>query len=100
MSRHKRENPLLAVVQTYLNREVPELRDAPLQLRRLDGPPGSPCYAAIAETCDATVCPRSNQATASSQCGVLDCPLRCSMRLLLDRRGGIIQVTRSGIHWN
>jgi hypothetical protein len=27
------------------------------------------------------------------------CPLRCSVRLLLDRRGAVIQVIRSEVHW-
>jgi len=102
MPRYKRENRLLQAIQLYLSQKMPELRDAPLQVRRLDGPPESPRYAATAEICDLSRCPRAlaKIATASSDCGVLDCPLRCSMRLLLDQRGGIIQATRSGIHWS
>jgi hypothetical protein len=101
MPRHKRKNRLLSAVQIYLCQRAPELRDAPLQLRVLDGPPGAPRYVATAEICDPSCCPRagSMQVPASSHCSVLDCPLRCSMRLLLDQRGSIMQATRSGIHW-
>jgi hypothetical protein len=31
---------------------------------------------------------------------VLDCPLRRSARLLLDRHGTVMQTTISGIHWD
>jgi hypothetical protein len=101
MPRHNRKNRLRTTVQSYLRRQAPELQDAPLQLRVLDGPPGAPRYVASAEICDPSGCPHagSRQAAASSHCGVFDCPLRCSMRLLLDGRGSIMQATRSGIHW-
>jgi hypothetical protein len=36
----------------------------------------------------------------SGLCTVRDCPLRCGVRLLLDRRGAVMQATRSGVHWN
>jgi hypothetical protein len=74
----------------------------PLRLQPLDGPPDSPRYAATSEACIAAVCPRGYgaQAASSGQCGVLDCPLRRSARLLLDRQGTVIHATISGIHWN
>jgi hypothetical protein len=102
MPRRKAKNQLLIAAQTYVSQHLPEFVDRPLQLRILDGPPGSPRYAATSEACIAKACPRGLTAHASSsmQCGVLDCPLRCSARLLLDRHGTVIQATISGIHWN
>ena len=102
MARKKRINPLLAVARSYVNQHAPDLKAAPLQLRMLDGPPGSPSCAVTAEACLAGDCPSGVQAAlaASGQCPVRDCPLRCSLRLLLDRRGAVVQVTRSGVHWN
>jgi hypothetical protein len=102
MARRKRVNPLLIVARTYINQHVPELQAAPLQLRMLDGPPGSPNCAVTAEACLAGDCPNGIPALVaeSGQCSVRDCPLRCSLRLLLDRRGAVMQVTRSGVHWN
>src|SRR5262245_30188578 len=101
MPRRKRQHPLLLVVRNYLNQHLPELRDAPLQLQLLDGPPSSPRYAVTAEVCTVARCPLGiPPATAlAGRCAVSACPLRQSARLLLDRRGGIIQVIRSGIHW-
>jgi hypothetical protein len=102
MARKKRTNPLLIVARTYVSQHVPELKAAPLQLRLLDGPPGSPSCAVTAEVCLAGDCPNGVSAlvAASGQCTVRDCPLRCGVRLLLDRRGAVIQATRSGVHWN
>jgi hypothetical protein len=101
MGRKKRTHPLLIVARTYLNQHMPELKTAPLQLRMLDGPPGSPRYAVTAEDCTAGTCPFGTLAAAQGgQCTVRDCPLRRSVRLLLDRRGTVVRATRSGIHWN
>jgi hypothetical protein len=102
MSRRKRNNRPLRAAQTYISQHLPELGDKPLRLQLLDGPPDSPRYAAMIEACIATVCPRgiSAQAASSGRCGVLDCPLRRSARLLLDNQGVVMHVTISGIHWN
>lgn len=102
MARKKRTNPLLIAARTYISLHAPELKSAPLQLRMLDGPPGSPSCAVAAEACLAGDCPNGVAAAVaqSGQCTVRDCPLRCGVRLLLDRRGAVIQATRSGIHWN
>jgi len=102
MGRRKRTNPFLIAARTYVSQQVPELKAAPLQLRMLDGPLGSPSCAVTAETCLAGDCPNGIPASVaeSGGCTVRDCPLRCSVRLLLNRRGGVMQVTRSGIHWN
>jgi hypothetical protein len=102
MVRKKRINPLLVAAQAYVNQRVPELKAAPLHLHMLDGPPGSPSCAVTAEACLADDCPNGVLASVaqSGQCTVRDCPLRCCVRLLLDRRGAVVQITRSGIHWN
>jgi hypothetical protein len=102
MARKKRINPLLIVARTYVSQHVPELKSAAVQLRMLDGPPGSPRCAATAEACLADDCPNGVPAAvaASGACQVRDCPLRCTVRLLLDRRGTVLHVTRSGVHWN
>jgi hypothetical protein len=102
MARKKRINPLLIVARTYIRQHAPELKAAPIRLRMLDGPPGSPSCAVTAEVCLAGDCPKGVPAVVaqSGACPVRDCPLRCSLRLLLDRRGAVIHVSRSGIHWN
>jgi hypothetical protein len=102
MPRGKHKNRPLSAVQTYVSQHLPELRGIPLRLQLLDGPPDAPRYAASLEACVASVCPHgfSAQADAGGQCGVLDCPLRRSARLLLDSQGAVIHATISGIHWN
>ena len=102
MPRGRRENRPLSAAQMYVGEHLPELRDMPLRLQLLDGPPDSPRYAVTLEACIATVCPRGfgAQADSSGQCGVLDCPLRRSVRLLLDCQGTVMHATISGIHWN
>jgi hypothetical protein len=102
MPRPKRINPMLKLARGYLARHAPELQHAPLRLRMLDGPPGSPRYAATAEACIAARCPHgvTPEAAAAGQCHVLTCPLRHSVRLLLDSGGNLLSVTRSGIHWS
>jgi hypothetical protein len=102
MPRGKRKNRPLIAAQTYVSEHLPELCDLPLRIHPLDGPPGSPRYAATIEACVATSCPRgfSAQAGSTGQCGVLDCPLRRSARLLLDCHGAVMRATISGIHWN
>lgn len=100
MARRKRQNPLLAMAQAYLSQHMPELHDARLQIRMLDGPPGSPRYAVTAELCTTRRCPYGVALdVAAGDCPVLDCPLRNSVRLLIDRRGTVVQTIRSGIHW-
>ncbi|MEO7912309.1 MAG: hypothetical protein ABIV47_21905 [Roseiflexaceae bacterium] len=102
MTRKKRTNPLLIAARAYISLHAPELKAAPLQLRLLDGPPESPSCAVTAEACLAGDCPNGIAASVaqSGGCTVRDCPLRCSLRLLLNRRGLVMQATRSGIHWN
>ncbi|HEX9372222.1 MAG TPA: hypothetical protein VF897_14500 [Roseiflexaceae bacterium] len=102
MGRRKKQNPLVNVAQTYLSQNMPDMKGAKVKVRMLDGPPGSPRYAASAELCVAGQCPYGvTPAVASSgHCPVLDCELRHAVRLLLDRRGTVLHASRNGIHWN
>lgn len=99
MARPKKRNPLLEAARAYIDQRIPELRGARLKLHLLDGPPGAARYAVSAEACFARVCPRGFPTGRRGGCSTLDCPLRRSARLLLNRRGEVLQVTRSGIHW-
>jgi hypothetical protein len=101
MARRKRQNPLLIVARTYLNRHMPDMTDARLSVRMLDGPPDAPRYAVTAETCTARSCPYGvpPEVAANGQCPIADCPLRHSVRLLLNRRGTVMHSTVSDIHW-
>lgn len=98
VAERQRQHELLDAARTYIAQLAPELKSAPITLRPLDGPPEGPRYVVIAEACLARVCPHGTIPPAA--CHVLDCPLRHSLRLLLDQKGLIIHMTRSGIHWN
>jgi hypothetical protein len=102
MARPRKTNPILTAARNYFDRHVPELKGAQLHVRQLDGPPGSARFAVTAEACCPDRCPRGvpTEVAQAGTCHVLNCPLRRSVRLLLDRRGDVLQVTRSGIHWN
>jgi hypothetical protein len=102
MARKKLANPFLIAARTYISLHVPELQAAPLHLRMLDSLPGSPSCAVTAEACLAGDCPNGIAASVaeSGGCTVRDCPLRCSVRLLLNRHAMVMQATRSGVHWN
>ena len=101
MARRKRQHPLLIVAQTYLSQHVPDLAEAKLTLRTLDGPPEAPRYVVTAETCTAGECPYgvAPLQAACGDCPVLACPLRHSVRLLFRRSGAMIHSTDSDIHW-
>jgi hypothetical protein len=101
MGRPKRKNPLVPVVRSYVQERYPELTNARLSIRRLDGPPGSPRYAASLELCDVTRCPFHVGATdvEAGHCPHRDCQLREALRLLLDRNGTVVQVHQSHLHW-
>ena len=87
MARHKRPHPLLLAAQAYLGARIPELKNEPLRLRALDGPPNSPRYSVTVEVCPAGACPHgvAAEVARAGQCPIKICPLRCSVRLLLDR---------------
>lgn len=102
MAPRKDAGLLLDTLRAYIGARMEELADAPIRLHRLDGPPGAPRYSASAECCDATECPYGIAAddAAAGRCAVHACPLRRSMRLLLDGQGAVIQEQRSNIHWS
>lgn len=101
MARPKRQHPIIPIVQAYIEEHLPELADAPLHIQSLDGPPDAPRYAASAETCPVDTCPYGLPLPLAQPggCPVLDCPLRCSLRLLLDRSGTVLEARRSGVRW-
>jgi len=102
MARRKRQNPLLIVAQGYLNQYLPEMMGAKLRMRMLDGPPEAPRYVVTAETCTGCTCPHGvlPVLALNGQCPITECPLRHSVRLLLNRRGAVVHTTVSDIHWN
>jgi len=101
MARPKRRYPVWGAARTYLQQHAPELLDRPLRIRMLDGPPHSPRYAAMAEMCTTSRCPHgvSPEAAAAVDCPVLTCPLRRSVRILLDAQGTVVQAIHGDIHW-
>ena len=101
MARRKRLNLVIRLAQAYVCKNLFELKDVPLHVRVLDGPPGSPRYSVTAEVCIARSCPHGTPIAiaAAGNCTIHSCPLRRSARLLLDARGTVLQVTQSGIHW-
>lgn len=100
MARPKRPpHPMLQVAREHLTQLDADLRDEPIHLRMLDGPPGAPRYAVYVGACRReSVCPHG--VSHVKPCPVLDCELRHSLRLLLDREGKLIEVLRSGVRWN
>lgn len=101
MARPKRIHPMLGVARKYLSEHIPELQNVSPCLRSLDGPPGSPRYSVTVEECVAGVCPFdvSPEVASAGDCPVVDCELRHSIRLLLDRQGKVVEDMRNGIHW-
>jgi hypothetical protein len=101
MARPKRVNPLVPLVRAYIRKHAPELSGARLRLRQLDGPAGAPRYAASVETCAIESCPyKVEEAVAQEgKCPIHDCALRRSLRLLLDRKGNVIEAHDTNTHW-
>lgn len=99
MARPKRPpHPMLKVAREHLKRLDPDLRDEPIHLRMLDGPPGSPRYAVYVGVCRrAGECPYGVADVVP--CPVLDCELRHALRLLLDREGNPVEVLQNGVRW-
>lgn len=101
MGRKKRQHPVEHAAQVYVNEHVPELRNAHLHIRMLDGPATAPRYAVAAERCTAGRCPYgvATNTRDSGRCPIADCPLRQAVRLLMSRQGEVVRATESGIHW-
>jgi hypothetical protein len=89
---------MLQVAREHL-RELDEgLHEEPIHLRMLDGPPGAPRYAVYIGACEREgPCPYG--VADQNPCPVLDCQLRHSLRMLLDREGKLVEVLRSGVRW-
>jgi hypothetical protein len=89
---------MLAIARAQLARFAPELRDEPIQLRHLDGPPDGPRYAVSVGICRRTeACPHG--IAAQQPCPVLNCEQRQSLRMLLDRNGEPLELLRNGVRW-
>jgi hypothetical protein len=101
MARPRRKVPHLALARRYIAQHFPELRDAPLQVHQLDGPPDAPRFAVTAELCTASACPHhiTREDAANGRCDVATCSLRHTVRLLFDQDGSVVQMTRSDLHW-
>ncbi|MCU0495689.1 MAG: hypothetical protein MUD01_29240 [Chloroflexaceae bacterium] len=102
MPRHKNPpSPLLGVARDYLEEHAPQLKEVPLTLRQLDGPPGSPRFVVFGDACDhKQACPLGVQPeVAEKNCPVIDCAMRHSIRLLLNREGDVVKVSEGTIHW-
>jgi hypothetical protein len=93
---------MLTIARAYIREHLPELKDAPLRLRMLDGPPGSPRYTVTIEKCSPGACPHGIEPdlAAAGACPVRSCEARHSIRLLLDRDGAVVSIIRSDLHWS
>jgi hypothetical protein len=102
MARPRRQNLQLALAQKYLEEQFPEVGEVTIRIRQLDGPPGSPRYAATAEICSACTCPQGvpRAQALAGECAVARCPMRRTIRLLLSRDGELMQVTNNELHWS
>jgi hypothetical protein len=103
MARPKRPpHPVLGLARDYLSEKLPKLCESPLSLHLLDGPPGSPRFAVSVQHCDyQNNCPLGvDPAEAKAKCPHINCELRESARLLIDREGTIIKVLESGTRWD
>ncbi len=103
MARPKRPpHPLLRIAKAYIETTTPELREAPLHLHHLDGPPGSPRFAISAEVCpESHNCPFgiTSEVADAGKCPVINCSVRHSVRLLYNRDGTMVKEMQSGTHW-
>lgn len=99
MSRHKLPpHPMLQVARAHLRDLDPELRYTQPYLRQLDGPPGSPRFAVSLDQCAGSGSCAHGVADANL-CSVIACPQRNTIRLLLSRKGDLIQVIRGHLRW-
>ena len=102
MARPKRPpHPLLKVAHEYVATNAPELEDADLFLRQLDGPPEAPRFAVSVISCQREhECPYHVDETDTENCPIISCELRAALRLLYSRDGTLMKVSRSTIRWN
>jgi hypothetical protein len=103
MPRRTSQEQIQSAARGYIQACAPELREAPIVVRMLDGPPDAPHFSASVEQCGASGdCPHgiAPEVAACGKCPIAACRLRCSMRLLLDRSGTVVQVLRGNTHWS
>src|SRR5690348_11651047 len=103
MPRRKSSEQILSAAHAYIQACAPELQEVPIMVRMLDGPPDAPHFSVSVEKCSALGnCPYSvsPEVAACGKCPIAACQLRCSMRLLLDRSGTVVQVLRGNTHWS
>ncbi len=101
MGRPKRKDPLVPIIRSYVKQRYPAIAHGRLSIRRLDGPPGSPRYAASLELCDIERCPYHVSAAdaKAGRCPHHRCQLREALRLLLDRKGTVMEAHQSHMRW-
>lgn len=101
MARPKYQSPILKIARNYLQQHAPDMSTATLRMRQLDGPPGSPRFAVIAERCNATSCIHhiNPEAAAAGQCDHHTCKQRHSVHLLINRDGTVVQMINGTHHW-
>jgi hypothetical protein len=99
MARPKRPpHPMLRVARAHLSKLAPELRNARMRMRQLDGPPGSPRYAVSVDMCrDVASC--AYGVTNTEKCPIFACSQRHAIRLLLSREGELLQVIKDDLRW-
>jgi hypothetical protein len=99
MARPKRPpHPMLRVAREHVRRLNMGLDEEPIHLRMLDGPPGAPRYAVYVGACMSEGgCPHG--ISDRTTCPVLECKLRHSLRMLLDRDGNLVELLRGGVRW-
>lgn len=101
MVRPRRQHPHLVTARRYIEEHLPELKDAPLTIRMLDGPPGSARYAVTVEQCQPGECPHGIDADLrlTGQCTIEQCTMRHTTRILLDQHGVVMQISQNDRHW-
>lgn len=102
MARPKYQSPILKIARNYLQQHAPDMSTATLRMRQLDGPPGSPRFAVIAERCVAAACLHQNtpENAAAGLCNQRACEQRRSVHLLINRDGTIVQMINGVHHWD
>jgi len=104
MARPKKQPNLrpIQAAQRYLALHSPELRETPLRMRCLDGPPEAPRYMVTGDICCAHTCPygvRPEEAACGS-CPIGNCSLRHAVCLLLNRDYQVLKESHSGVKWS
>lgn len=99
MARPKRPpHPMLKIAREHIRRLDATLKDAPIRLHQLDGPPGSPRFAVSVARCFREGdCP--HEVISEAACPILECDMRHSLRLLFTREGELVEVIKGDLKW-